>query len=92
VAIIGASHQQVETRMHKPITVEPTALYDDGSLHILLGLTPTSLAKARQAGTLRYSRKGNRILYLGRWVLEWITVDGTAAKRGGIQQQEKHDE
>ena len=74
--------------MHEPITVEPMALYDDGALHMLLGLTPASLAKARHGGALRYSRKGKRILYRGQWILDWIAVNEAAAERCGIQQEQ----
>ena len=55
-------------------------------------LTPASLAKARQGGTLRYSRKGKRILYLGQWILNWIAANEAAAERCGVEQQEGHDE
>jgi hypothetical protein len=56
----------------EPVRIEPESLYDDGALHIALGLTAAALASARRAGTLRYTRQGKRTLYLGRWILEWL--------------------
>jgi hypothetical protein len=52
--------------MIEPVTIAPDGLYDDTSLFEALGLTPTALASARRAGTLRYTRQGTRTLYLGR--------------------------
>lgn len=67
--------------MHDVVRLEQSGVYDDGSLQLLLGLSPSSLAAARRAGSLRYCRKGRRILYLGRWVLEWI--DTSQEREGG---------
>jgi hypothetical protein len=61
--------------MHDVVTLEPAGVYDDGSLHLLLGLTPAALAKGRREGTLKHSRKGARVFYLGRWVLDWLEAD-----------------
>jgi hypothetical protein len=67
--------------MIEPVRIEPEALYDDGSLRQALGLTPAALAAARRAGTLRYTRQGNRTLYLGSWVLSWLETSAVAAGR-----------
>ena len=45
--------------MIEPVRIEPEALYDDGSLRQALGLTPATLAAARRAGSLRYTRRGS---------------------------------
>jgi hypothetical protein len=66
--------------MVSPVSIDPQAVYDDGALHCELGLSSAALARARRAGELRYVRKGNRTLYLGEWVLEWLQAD--AAKGG----------
>jgi hypothetical protein len=58
--------------MIEPVSIEPDALYDDGSLRQALGLTANALANARRAGTLRFTRQGKRTLYLGRWILDWF--------------------
>ena len=55
--------------MIEPLTIAPDGLYDDTSLYEAIGLTPTALANARRAGTLRYTRQGKRTLYLGKWIL-----------------------
>jgi hypothetical protein len=54
----------------------PNGVYDDLSLHTALGVSLQVLANARRKGELRYARKGNRVLYLGRWVLHWLGNDG----------------
>jgi hypothetical protein len=63
--------------MLDPVLINPDAVYDDGSLHVALGLTDATLAAARRAGTLRYARRGKRVLYLGRWILAWLDMTAT---------------
>jgi hypothetical protein len=58
--------------MIDPVLILPEAIYDDGALHQALGLTSTTLAAARRAGSLRYTRQGKRVLYRGAWVLSWL--------------------
>lgn len=57
------------------ILIDPDGIYDDGLLCGALGVSAQTLARARHDGQLRFSRKGKRILYLGRWVLDWLQVD-----------------
>ena len=52
--------------------LDPLGVYDDGTLHLLLGLSQTALVNARRAGEIRHTRKGHRTLYLGQWVLDWL--------------------
>ena len=61
--------------MQQEVSIAPDGIYDDGALHLALGLTPATLAQARRAGELRFTRKGKRTLYLGQWVLDWIRAD-----------------
>ena len=61
--------------MENSFLIEPDGIYDDGSLHLALGVTPATLARARRSGELRFSRKGKRTFYLGKWVLDWIQAD-----------------
>ena len=58
--------------MAATLNIEPDGIYDDSSLVLALGLTHATLARARREGHLRFSRKGKRILYLGRWIVDWI--------------------
>ena len=67
--------------MIEPVLIEPEALYDDGALRAALGLSPSSLANARRAGQLRFSRQGKRTFYKGKWVLEWL--ESQAAPEAG---------
>lgn len=61
--------------MQQQVSIAPDSVYDDGALYLALGLTPATLAQARRSGTLRFSRKGKWIVYLGQWVLNWIKAD-----------------
>jgi hypothetical protein len=61
------------------VELQPDAIYDDGALVMSLGIASASLVRARRTGQLRYRRVGQRCLYLGRWVLDWL--NGTAADR-----------
>ncbi len=56
------------------IRIEPDGIYDDLALYQALGISTATLARSRSDGSLRYTRKGNRTLYLGRWVLAWLTA------------------
>jgi hypothetical protein len=61
------------------IYIEPDLIYDDGPLVLDLGMSGGALAKARRSGALRYTRKGGRVLYLGRWILDWLEKDEASA-------------
>jgi hypothetical protein len=53
-------------------TIQPTGIYSTGDLCAMLDVSPDSLAAARRAGELRWTRKGRRVIYLGEWVLTWL--------------------
>ncbi len=55
--------------------IDPDAIYDDDALSGSLQISSATLSRARRDGQLCYSRKGQRILYLGKWVLDWIKKD-----------------
>jgi hypothetical protein len=59
------------------IRIDPETIYDTSSLCEALEIGPETLARARRDGELRHTRKGRRILYTGRWVLDWITAGVT---------------
>ncbi len=61
--------------MQQQVSIAPDGVYDDGALHLALGLTPATLAQARRSGALRFTRKGKRTLYLGQWILDWLKAD-----------------
>ena len=50
--------------MIEPVRIEPGVVYDDGALHMTLGLTAAALAAGRRSGRLRSVKKGNRVFYL----------------------------
>jgi hypothetical protein len=57
------------------VRIDPADIYDDGALYATLGVSAGILARARRGGRLRHTRQGRRILYLGQWVLDWLTAD-----------------
>lgn len=59
--------------MISPVRIEPDAVYDDGVLYVNLGISSSALARARRERRLRYVRQGNRILYLGQWLIDWFS-------------------
>jgi hypothetical protein len=58
--------------MTEPIQFLPDAWYDAPAVRIASGISETTLARARKAGQLRHTRRGGRILYLGRWLMDWL--------------------
>jgi hypothetical protein len=63
-----------------PATIEPNDIYDDGALVMALGIPSATLTRARRHGHLRYSRKGRRTLYLGKWIIAWLESDSREEK------------
>jgi len=62
--------------------IDPEQIYDNGAVVLALDMPSSTLAKARRKGNLRYTRKGRRVLYLGQWLLDWLSSD--ARKEGGV--------
>jgi hypothetical protein len=56
-----------------PITIDPDGWYSDGQARLLLDLPSATLARARRKGGLRYAKAGNRILYQGQWLTDWLS-------------------
>lgn len=61
--------------MTSKVLFEPSGVYDDGSIHLALAIPSKTLAHARRSGKLRFTRKGRRVLYLGKWILDWLEMD-----------------
>lgn len=59
---------------------DPEAIYDDGAVYAAIEVSAATLARARRTGRLRSSRQGRRILYLGRWLLDWLESDSTPTR------------
>ena len=68
----------------QPIRIDPDAIYDDAALVLLFGLTTRTLARERQAGRLRYTKRGRVILYRGDWVTDWLIG---SSRRTGVNDQ-----
>lgn len=59
------------------IRIDPEAIFDDAAVYALLDVSAATLNRARRLNKLRYTRQGRRILYLGRWLLDWLEADAT---------------
>lgn len=55
------------------IKIDSGAWYDDSALYDALEISYRALSRARRTGELRYTRKGTRTLYLGQWIITWLT-------------------
>jgi hypothetical protein len=66
-----------------PIRIDPDGVYDDDVLYASLELSSATLARARRDGRLRYTRQGRRVLYLGRWLLDWLSAEAAPADGKG---------
>jgi hypothetical protein len=67
-----------------PVRFDPAGLYDDDALYASLELSAATMARARREGRLRYTRQGRRVLYLGQWLLDWLTADSALAAGKGL--------
>lgn len=67
--------------MVESLEIRPTAVYDDGAITLTLGISAECLAIARRSGSLRFTRKGRRVLYLGQWLIDWL--ESTPVAEGG---------
>jgi hypothetical protein len=65
--------------------IDPDTIYDDGVLVTILGIASATLVRARRQGRLSYCRVGNRALYLGKWILDWLD---TTQVQGLVRQAE----
>jgi hypothetical protein len=60
------------------LCILPEAIYDDCQICVSLGVSKGARAAARRSGALRFTRKGSRVLYLGRWILAWLEDGGAS--------------
>ena len=63
------------------VQIDAEGFYAEGALKLLLGLTSAALVSARRSGSLRFRRCGNRVLYKGRWVLDWLEASVPAPRQ-----------
>jgi hypothetical protein len=61
--------------MPDTITIHPTGIYGTDDLSEMLDVSLDTQADARRSGSLRFARKGRRIIHLGEWVLDWLRAD-----------------
>jgi len=64
------------------IKFDPDALYPEGAVLLALDIPSAAIIRARRTGALRYRKIGNRTLYLGRWLRDWLEEASPAASKG----------
>lgn len=86
---------QTQTDSPQPVRIEPAAVYREGQLRLLLGLSESDLRKARHSKHLRFTSQGRTRLYRGQWVLDWIdsaSLNGPEQPRAEAACEEQHDD
>jgi len=68
-------HRSGDNVVTQALKIDPTGIYDDDLLFGVLGVSGSVLANARREGSLRFVRKGRRVLYLGEWILAWLEAE-----------------
>jgi hypothetical protein len=68
-----------------PARIDPDGIYHEGHACLLLDLPSATLIRARRDGRLRFTRQGRRVLYRGRWLLEWLDADAQQSAAGGTR-------
>lgn len=63
-----------EAQTTNPISLDPSTFYDEVSASRALRVPASTLAKARKDRAIRYSRRGQRVLYRGDWLAEWVSA------------------
>jgi hypothetical protein len=58
--------------MATKLQIDPDTVYGEGEISLSLDIPTTTLCRERRAGRLRFTRKGRRVLILGRWLLDWL--------------------
>ena len=61
--------------MSGSVLIDPNGIYDDDAVFRALEVSASVLSRARREGRLRFTRKGRRVFYLGRWLLDWFEAD-----------------
>jgi hypothetical protein len=65
------------------LPIHPDTVYTEGAVALALDLPTATLRRARREGRLRYTRQGQRVLILGRWLLDWLDSDAARQRTGG---------
>lgn len=55
------------------VWINPEAFYDDSNIYGLLGISISAITRSRLDGSLRFTRAGKRVFYLGQWIIDWLT-------------------
>lgn len=59
--------------------IDPEAVYCQSEICEALGITARRLGNAAVAGEVRFSALGSQRMFLGQWVLDWISGRATSS-------------
>lgn len=62
--------------------IDPEQWYSDTNLLLMLDLQRDAQRGAREAGLLKYTKRGQTFLYKGQWVLDWLNGPTIAEAKG----------
>jgi hypothetical protein len=68
----------------EPTRINADAVYTDVTASMALGISLSALDKGRRDGSLRFSRRAGKVLFLGSWLLQWIEAGEVRADRPEI--------
>jgi hypothetical protein len=68
--------------MNNVPVIHPDAVFDLHTLRETLDLKPGCLPRECRLGRLRYCKRGGKVLFVGRWVLQWLEAGEVKRRRG----------
>jgi hypothetical protein len=77
---VGAEEGEVSIVPDGPFVIRPEGFYTDVMLTHDFGFQYAVIDRARKSGELRSTRRGGRVLFLGRWIIDWLIGDGIQAE------------
>src|SRR5438552_875707 len=68
-----------EARMPTGVQIDATRFYDS-TIFDALEIGQGTIRRAQREGALRFVRKGQRPIYLGQWILDWLNADANSPR------------
>jgi hypothetical protein len=67
--------------------IDPDTAYTEGAVSLALDIPLSTLATARRSGSLRFVKRGRRVVILGRHLLRWLDPDRQSEDlvEGGVE-------
>jgi hypothetical protein len=71
-----------------PVAVEPNAVYSMAQARAVLNLAASTLEREVALRRIRYARRGGRLCFLGRWLIQWLEdgAEGPGCTTGDMEE------